>query len=121
MPLTNILGSGAHLTTAVLEIVDCTGHLEHGGKKDASYISELFLPHMQKLDPEKRVVDLLYFDGASNVQKAGDIICAKYPRATCLQGSEHVVSLFFSDIAKLKPIKVKPYCKEVTWRLPVLF
>ena len=25
MPLLNILGSGAHLTTAVLEITDCSG------------------------------------------------------------------------------------------------
>jgi hypothetical protein len=106
MPLTNILGSGAHLTTAVLEIVDCTGHLEDGGKKSATYIAQLFMPHMEILDPDKTVVDLLYFDGASNVQKAGDIICARYPRATCLQGSEHVVSLFFSDIAQVKQIKV---------------
>ncbi len=35
MPLINILASGAHLTTAVLEIADCTGHLAEGGTKDA--------------------------------------------------------------------------------------
>jgi hypothetical protein len=105
MPLLNILASGAHLTTAVLEITDCTGHMSAGGKKDATYIARLFEPHLKTLDPTKKVVDLLYFDGASNVQKAGQILCAKYPRVTCLHGAEHVVSLFFDDISKLPAIK----------------
>ncbi len=76
-----------------------------GGKKDAPYIATLFEPHMKRLDPQKKVIDLLYFDGATNVQKAGRILCAKYPRATCLHGSEHVVSLFFNDISKIPAIK----------------
>ena len=75
-----------------------------GGKKDASYIARLFEPHLRYLDPNKNCVDLFYFDGASNVQKAGDILCAKYPRATCLHGAEHVVSLFFADISKIPQI-----------------
>ena len=42
MPLHNILASGAHHTTAVLEIVDCTSHMAAGGKKDARHIASLF-------------------------------------------------------------------------------
>ena len=79
MPLINILASGAHLTTAVLDIMDCSKHMCKGGKKDAVYIAELFLPHLMKLDPEMKHVDLFYFDGATNVQKAGQILCASYP------------------------------------------
>ncbi len=53
--------------------------------------------------------DVFFFDGASNVQKAGLVLEQKYPRAHTLHGAEHVISLFFSDIAKLVPIKVS-YC-----------
>jgi hypothetical protein len=80
--------------------------MSSGGKKDATYVAKLFEPHLEQLDPHKNSVDLFYFDGASNVQKAGRILCAKYPRATCLHGAEHVVALFFSDILKIPKIKL---------------
>jgi hypothetical protein len=106
MPLINILCAGVDNPAAVLEIVNCSSHLQNGGKKDASYIAGLFNPHLDDLDPNKTLVDLLYFDGASNVQKAGSILGAVYPRVTCLHGSEHVVSLFFGDICKISAIQV---------------
>ena len=106
MPLVNILCSDAYNPTATLGIVDCTGHMSQGGKKDAEYIASLFFPHIEQLDPNKLRTDLILFDGASNVQKAGSIIEAKYPRTTCLAGAEHVMSLFFSDIAKHGTIKL---------------
>jgi len=31
---------------------------------------------------------------------------AKFPQSFCFHGGEHVVSLFFSSIAKIKPVKV---------------
>jgi hypothetical protein len=100
MPLVNILASGVYAPAAVLEIKDCTDRMAEGEKKDARYIAELFKPHMDTLDPNHILVDLLYFDGASNVQKAGRILEAYSPRATTLHGSEHVISLFFQG----KPI-----------------
>lgn len=39
MPLVNILCSGKNAPASVLEIVDCTGHLAGGGKKDARFIA----------------------------------------------------------------------------------
>ena len=45
--------------------------------------------------------DLVVFDGASNVQKAGRILSIVFPRVTCIHGAEHVLSLFFDDIFKL--------------------
>ena len=44
------------------------------------------------------IVDLVLFDGASNVQNAGTILQAFNPRITVGHGAEHVVSLFFSDV-----------------------
>ena len=46
-----------------------------------------------------------FFDGASNVEKAGENLCATYPRAFCFHGGKHVLSLFFSDLAHFQPIK----------------
>ena len=88
MPLINILASGVHLTSCVLEIVNCTQHLEAGGKKDARYIASLFRPHIDTIEEQfPNSVDAVYFDGASNVQKAGEVLAATYPR---------IVSKFFT-------------------------
>jgi hypothetical protein len=57
-------------------------------------------------DPDKTRSTIFWFDGASNVQKAGKILQAKVPRSYSLHGGEHVVSLFFGDIAKIKERKV---------------
>ena len=61
---------------------------------------------MAEFDPDKTDTNVFYFDGASNVQKAGWVLEKKYPRTFCFHGSEHVTSLFFDDVAKLKPIQV---------------
>ena len=39
-------------------------------KKDVEYIANIFLPHIEKLDPNKNRLDTFIVDGASNVQKA---------------------------------------------------
>jgi hypothetical protein len=57
-------------------------------------------------DPTKEMTDVFYFDGASNVQKAGQVLEVIFPRTYCFHGGKHVVSLFFDDLAKLAPIKV---------------
>ena len=103
MPLINVMASGAYLHTAVLEIVNCTKHMADGGKKDARYIASLFRPHIdmfEELNPD--CVDYCTFDGAANVQKAGEVLAAYYPRIVCTHGAEHVVSLFFKDCFESK-------------------
>jgi hypothetical protein len=64
----------------------------------------LFEEKVAEFDPTNRFTDVFFFDGASNVQ--GDILMAKFPHSFCFHGGEHVVSLFFSSIANIKPIKV---------------
>ena len=106
MPLMNILALNGTTAPMTVLIHDCTKHMEEGGKKDAPYIAELFEVKVMEFDPNFLCTDVFYFDGASNVQKAGQILMAKFPRTFCFHGGEHVVSLFFSSIAKIKPVKV---------------
>jgi hypothetical protein len=73
-----------------------------GGHVDAKFISDLMSKHIDMLDPKKLSVDIVLFDGAANVQKAGRIFEAKYPRVTCVHGAAHLLSLFFSDFFKAK-------------------
>lgn len=90
----------------VVAINDCTDHMADGGKKDAAYIAEMFRSNVDQYDKNKLLTDLFFFDGASNVQKASQILTGKYPRATCCRGGEHVLALFFEDLAKLPVVKV---------------
>ena len=100
IPLYNFLASGLNITKAVLSIVDCSEQVANGFKKDAEFLSNELIKHIEKLDPENTRVDLVLFDGASNVQNTGKILMEKYPRITSVHGADHVVSLFFSDFSK---------------------
>ena len=62
------------------------------GKKDAWYISKQILPLMQHTDPKKNRINVVSFDGAYNVQKAGDLLREHYPQISVLQGIEHTVA-----------------------------
>ena len=106
VPLVNILAAGVNNPFALLDIVDCTKHCALGGKKDARYLADIVKPLITKMESERDmhnrrctgIVDLVFFDGASNVQNAGKILQAFNPRITVGHGAEHVVSLFFSDV-----------------------
>jgi hypothetical protein len=105
VPLVNVLASCVNNPFALLEIANCTA-LAEGGKKDAKYITKIITPLIQLMESEEDMhkkiysglVDLVFFDGASNVQNAGEILRAFNPRITVEHGAEHVVSLFFADI-----------------------
>ena len=60
MPLINIMASGVHQQSAVLDIVDTSNHMSKGGQKDAVYIAKLFEPHIQSLDPDDCSVDTVF-------------------------------------------------------------
>ena len=60
-----------------------------GGRKDAAYIAKICEHHIDIISKEKKepLVDLVIFDGASNVQKAGSIDhhpAAKWFLAVCM-------------------------------------
>ena len=107
MPLMNILAACADTPPITVSIQDCTKHLQQGGKKDASYIAEMFDDIVKEYDPNGTLTDAFFFDGASNVQKGGAILVAKHPHSFCFHGGEHhVLSLFFASLSKIKPIKL---------------
>jgi hypothetical protein len=101
MPLVNMLAAGVHDPAGVLEIAECTGHIQDGGKKYAGFIAGLYLPQMTNIDPDKQMIDCVFFDGASNVQKAGKIMQVHYTRVMMLHGAGHIVSLFFKDLSNI--------------------
>jgi hypothetical protein len=110
----NFWGSNPNNPFALLNIVDCTSEMAKGGKKDVKYIPGLLKPIMSRIeetkDPNNQktdhqgVVDLLLFDGASNVQNAAKQVSITCPCITVVHGAEHVVSLFFKDIFTKMPV-----------------
>ena len=50
--------------------MDFTGHITGGHKKNANVFAEIFFDPMNELDPDKKLVDLHMFDGASLCKKA---------------------------------------------------
>lgn len=100
IPMTNVLASNVHEHQSLLGIIDSTGHMAKGKIKDAPYLARQMLPHMRDIDPDKSVIDLVTFDGAKNIQNAGQILSTIYPRITVTHGAEHSCTLFFTDIFK---------------------
>ena len=123
VPLVNVLAAGVNNPFALLDIADCTEHLQAGGKKDAKHIANIVKPLIELMEGEvdvhkkklRGIVDLVFFDGASNVQNAGEILRAYNPRITVGHGAEHVVSLFFSDVyTKVSEFrKISDFAKKV--------
>jgi hypothetical protein len=66
--------------------------LPKGGKKDAKYIAKIIMPLIQQVESEEDmhkktspgIVDLVFFDGASNIQNAGKILWAFNPHIALL-------------------------------------
>ena len=56
----------------VLELVDFQDHLAYDGTKNETFICNRLLDHFKIIDPHKLIIDVIMFDGASNVQLAGE-------------------------------------------------
>jgi hypothetical protein len=64
------------------------------------------------------LVDLVFFDGASNVQNAAKILRVFNPCITVEHGAEHVVSLFFADIyTKVKSFMILSAFAQRVWNI----
>jgi hypothetical protein len=100
VPLINILAASPSNPFTLFEIVDCTDQIAKGGKKDTTYLAVIARPFARWLEAKAKsnIVDLIIFDGASNIQLAGKIVAKYHPRITVCHGAEHFVTLFFSDV-----------------------
>ncbi len=84
VPMMSILESSPDNPFALFDIVDCTSGMAKGGKRDAKYIAWLLKPILSWIEQTKDcknkktdhqgVVDLVLFDGASNVQNAANLV-----------------------------------------------
>ena len=108
-PMMNVLACSAGNPHCVLQVVDCSSHCAKGEKKDAFYVCQQMLPKMREIDPERKHFDLIAFDGAANVQKAGSLINQYFPRCSVIVGLEHTVSLICGKVCTLTP--VKEFCR----------
>ena len=103
----------ANIPLTCVAINDCSDQIAFGGKKDAPYIASLMEDTVLMYDPTKLYTDIFFFDGTSNIAKAGKVLKAKFPRAYTLHGGEHVVSLFFDDLSKEKAVQVRVCCHNI--------
>ena len=106
-PLLNGMVMHGNCYPVVAAIRDCTDHLAAGDTNNCTYIAEVFTVLVREYDPKGTDTDLFYFDGAANVQKAGRMLEARFPRTTTLHGGEHNLALWFSKIAKIPVLKVR--------------
>ena len=49
---------------------------------------------MKEIDPRKNLMDVIIFDGASNVQLRGELLKVHFKKLTVVRGVEHTVWLF---------------------------
>ena len=102
-PLINITASSFNFLVAVLGVKYCSKQLVQG-----NFISKRFSNRpLEQYDEKKSHTDMVLFYGASNIQKAGQILAASYPRITVLHGAKHMLSLLFSNIEKFPVIRVR--------------
>ena len=87
-----MLVSGKNLPVAVLELVDCQGHLADGGIKNGTFICNIFLDHLKIIDRHKSITDVIMFDGASNVQFAGELLKIDNPKIIVMRMNSNKIT-----------------------------
>ena len=55
----------------------------------------------------KTLIDVVFFDGGSNMQLVDQIIQAIFQRISMVHGMEHALSHMFKDISKIKIVQVR--------------
>jgi hypothetical protein len=103
-PLFNAIACSVSNPSMVLDVFDCSQHAAEGGKKDAEYLVKTMLPKLKEIDPHRELIDLITFDGAGNVQNAAKLLTLHFPRASVGPAIEHVVSLVFDKVMRIRPI-----------------
>ena len=103
-PLFNAIACSVSNPSMVLDVFDCSQHAAEGGKKDAEYLVKTMLPKLKEIDPHRELIDLITFDGAGNVQNAAKLLTLHFPRASIGPAIEHVVSLVFDKVMRIRPI-----------------
>ena len=107
-PLINIIPSSLNVPVDLLGVKYCSKQLAQGVNNDATFTLGAFKPYLEQYYDKKSRTDMVFFDIASNVQKAGQIIASYYPRITLLHSSDIIISFF------LQYCKIPSYQGETT-------
>ena len=106
MPHLNMLALCGVVPPILISIFDCSDHMSEGEKRMHSTTASYQGQSCQVWYNIYMYWCILFVD-TSNAQKAGEILCATYAPAFCFHGGKHIMlSLFFSDLANFRPIKV---------------
>ncbi len=73
--------------------------------KKGCRIHHEYLEQFEEWDELKFCTKCLFLDLVSNVLKAKTILLAHYPQEMCFHSSNHVLTLFFSNLQALRPIQ----------------
>ena len=100
VPLINILTAGPNNPFDLMDIVDCTTHLQNQGKKDALYIAQMILPLIERMENTRDIrnkkhsgiVDLVLMDGASNLSSHNRWALCRALGIAIFQGCLYAVS-----------------------------
>jgi len=98
----DILTSGPHVQSVVLDIVDCHEHLADGGIKDGKFVYKKTQSWVGKIGPE--AFDVWTTNGGSNMVQVGKHLKAKNSRLHVHQGIDHAMALTMEEIAKILEI-----------------
>ena len=63
-----------NLPVSVLGFVDFQGNFKDGGENNGIFICNRFFEHIKIIGPRQSITDVVMFDGASNVQFAGELL-----------------------------------------------
>ncbi len=63
-----------------MDVTDSIKHLVSGEMKDTQFLAKEIMLVMMKIDPQRELFDMVAFDCAANVQKAGKIIESRCPK-----------------------------------------
>jgi len=85
-----------------LSVVDCSGYMAEGGKKDGSFIANKMGDAMTILG--RKYFFLAILDGASNMQSVGRILMALNKQLTVLHCALHLVHLIFGQITLISEV-----------------
>ena len=98
----NILASGPHVKSVVLDIVDCHEHLAGGGVKDGQFVFNKIKPWVEKVGAD--LFDMIDTDGGSNMLLGAKLLKAEFPRVYTHRGVDHAMAGTLEEISKIPEV-----------------